>query len=136
MNLPTPDIQQNQINQSLTNPEDGLEMVGQLPGSKLDYSAAQGVAIPLAQPVNYSDPSQNVLLNQPLNNMNPIQRAVTDNPTSAHDSNRLEDEWILKIKQIVNSTKSDPYLQAQKIAEVKADYVKKRFNKDIAIDNG
>ena len=136
LNLPTPDIQQNQLNQNLINPEISPGTIGLLPGSELDYSAAQGVAIPLVQPTYYSNPSQNIPLSQPTGNITPTQQAVTDIPTSVHDGVRLENEWILKVKQIVNSTKSDPFMQAQKIAELKADYIKKRFNKDIAIGNG
>ncbi len=53
-------------------------------------------------------------------------------PDEAADNELIEKEWVVKAKQIIESTGHDPYLQQEEIAKMKADYVKKRYNKDIA----
>lgn len=53
-------------------------------------------------------------------------------PDEAADTELIEKEWVVKAKQIIESTGQDPYLQQEEISKMKADYVKKRYNKDIA----
>jgi hypothetical protein len=40
---------------------------------------------------------------------------------------------VLKAKEIVARTKHDPYQQNKEVERVKADYLKKRFNKDVKV---
>lgn len=54
----------------------------------------------------------------------------------ADDSDLIEKEWVLKAKAIVAQTKNDPYTQNRSMTEVKADYLKKRYNKDLKISEG
>jgi hypothetical protein len=56
------------------------------------------------------------------------------NPVAADDSELIEKEWVQKAKQIVASTKDDPYTQNKEINRFKADYLKKRYNKDIKVE--
>ena len=49
----------------------------------------------------------------------------------ADDVDLIEKEWIFKAKAIVAQTKDDPYVQNKELSKVKAEYVKKRFNKDL-----
>ncbi len=53
-------------------------------------------------------------------------------PQIADDADLIEKEWVEKAKEIVEKTKENPYLQNKAISEIKADYIKKRYNKDIA----
>lgn len=55
-------------------------------------------------------------------------------PIIADDSDLIEKEWVMKAKQIVAQTKADPYVQTQQVNRMKADYLKKRYNKDIKVD--
>ncbi|MEK9196413.1 MAG: hypothetical protein AAB914_03535 [Patescibacteria group bacterium] len=55
--------------------------------------------------------------------------------TTAADVDIIEKAWIDKAKHIVDKTSSDPFEQQKMISEVKADYIKKRFNKDIKIND-
>lgn len=55
--------------------------------------------------------------------------------TEAGDVDIIEKAWIDKAKHIVDQTSSDPFEQQKMISKVKADYIKKRFNKDIKIDS-
>lgn len=54
-------------------------------------------------------------------------------PMIADDTDLIEKEWVLKAKQIVEQTKHDPYQQNKEVEKIKADYMKKRYNKDIRL---
>ena len=60
---------------------------------------------------------------------------LDDTPPVAQDQDVIEKEWVNKAKQIVNETKEDPYLQNQKTSALKADYLKKRYNKTIKLSD-
>lgn len=62
--------------------------------------------------------------------------AVSISPGLAEDKDDIEKEWISKAKRIVEQTKSDPYLQERAVSRLQADYMKKRFNKDIKLSEG
>lgn len=57
-----------------------------------------------------------------------VQPAMT-----AEDKDEIEIEWVTKAKKIVEQTKSDPHLQERAVSRLQADYLKKRFNKDIKL---
>jgi hypothetical protein len=61
----------------------------------------------------------------------------TGSPISAHltaeDAELIEKAWVDKAKEIVERTRHDPYIQNREITKMKADYMKKRYNKDIRI---
>ena len=50
---------------------------------------------------------------------------------SADDLDLIEKEWVLKAKEVVDHTQGDPYLQSRELNKIKADYIKKRYNRDI-----
>lgn len=65
----------------------------------------------------------------------PITTTAHGMPLIADDADLIEKEWVEKAKQIVEHTKHDPYLQNKEINRVKADYLKKRYNKDLTISD-
>ncbi len=54
----------------------------------------------------------------------------------ADDADLIEKEWVLKAKAIVMHTKDDPHKQNIEMNKVKADYLKKRYNKDLKTSEG
>ena len=54
-------------------------------------------------------------------------------PVVADDSDLIEKEWVEKAKAIVAGTRDDPYTQSREVSRFKADYIKKRYNKDIKL---
>ncbi len=64
-------------------------------------------------------------------------QATQDNaaPLIADDADLIEKAWVEKAKQLVEQTKDDPYAQNKEINKFKAQYIKKRYNKDIQLDN-
>jgi hypothetical protein len=55
----------------------------------------------------------------------------SDAPLIADDVDVIEKEWVDKAKNIVNQTKEDPYAQEQEVSRLQADYLAKRYNKNI-----
>jgi hypothetical protein len=54
-------------------------------------------------------------------------------PAIADDVDLIEKEWVAKAKEIVAETKDDPYSQNKEMTKVKAEYIKKRYNKVIKL---
>lgn len=54
-------------------------------------------------------------------------------PTIADDTDLIEKEWVIKAKEIVARTKHDPYQQNKEVERIKADYLKKRYNKEVKV---
>lgn len=50
---------------------------------------------------------------------------------SAKDTDRIEPAWVNKAKEIIAKTHDDPYLQKDQMSKVKAEYISKRFGKQI-----
>lgn len=96
-------------------------------GRAVEAGAAPSPVNPLQQQVTQAAPPQPPVLPQP---------PVTSNPTTpiiADDSDLIEKEWVLKAKEIVARTRHDPYQQNKEVERIKADYMKKRYNKDIRV---
>lgn len=54
-------------------------------------------------------------------------------PTTAEDADLIEKEWVLRAKALVAKTKDDPHQQNKELNLYKADYIKKRYNKDVKV---
>ena len=54
-------------------------------------------------------------------------------PPLADDSDLIEKAWVEKAKTIVAETRDDPFAQSREVSRFKADYIKKRYNKDIKL---
>ena len=52
-------------------------------------------------------------------------------PLLAADEDLIEKEWVDKLKSIISLTKDDPYERARVIAQLQADYLKKRYNRTL-----
>ncbi|MDO4774030.1 MAG: hypothetical protein Q4A37_02800 [Candidatus Saccharibacteria bacterium] len=52
-------------------------------------------------------------------------------PSLAGDDDLIEKEWVDKLKKIISLTRDDPYERARVIAQLQADYLKKRYNKTL-----
>lgn len=65
-------------------------------------------------------------------NTQPIT-AADDAALIADDADLIEKEWVARAKSVVEQTKTDPFVQNNELNKVKADYIKKRYNKDIKV---
>ncbi len=58
-----------------------------------------------------------------------------DNPTVANDDDRIEKEWVDKAKKVVAETREDPHKQSHEVSKMQADYLNKRFGKQMNLPN-
>ena len=70
----------------------------------------------------------------------PTQKTVqqptqTGSPLAASDDDVIEKEWVDKAKKIVEQTKDDPYAQEKEVSKLQADYIKKRYGKEIKLSS-
>ncbi len=73
---------------------------------------------------------------QPVSNDNANSGVQDDTiPTVAADDDNIEKEWVDKAKSIIAETKSDPYLQEEKVSKLQADYLQKRYNKKVKLNS-
>lgn len=56
-----------------------------------------------------------------------------DSPTVAADQDLIEEIWVNKAKKIVQDTRDDPYRQENQVTQLQADYLKKRYGKEIKL---
>lgn len=66
----------------------------------------------------------------------PAQSMISGAPSIAGDDDLIEKEWVDKLKRIISLTKEDPYERARVIAQLQADYLKKRHNREVGQSNG
>lgn len=74
-------------------------------------------------PVPHQDPPQNTAVQDP----------ASDTPMLAADDEVIEKAWVDKAKKIVAQTKNDPYAQEKEVSRLQADYLKKRYGKEIKL---
>ena len=92
---------------------------------------ASGASVPPAMPsiplpVNQGSAQQSI-----TNDVSNTTAGTT--PAVADDNDLIEKEWVNKAKQIVASTRDDPYQQSKELTVFKADYMKKRYNKTLKL---
>lgn len=56
---------------------------------------------------------------------------VTDSPIVAADEDLIEKEWVDRVKKILLQTKDDPFLREQEVGKLQADYLQKRYGKEL-----
>lgn len=107
---------------------DGVSSAETIPVAPEAGPSKQTAAPSITQPVLPAAPDPTVVA--PTDD-----QAVTSAPktktVAAHDSDRIERQWVERAKTIVAQTKDDPYRQKNEMSQVKADYIQQRFNKAI-----
>lgn len=59
-----------------------------------------------------------------------VASGVAD-PDNAADQDKIEQEWVDKVKEVISKTQHDPFAQQMNISIMMRDYVKKRFGKTV-----
>ncbi len=78
-----------------------------------------------------ADDAQDTPVVQGAASQHPVQPVT---PAAAEDLDLIEKEWVYKAKEIVEATQASPHEQSAQINQIKADYIKKRYDKDIQVD--
>lgn len=77
--------------------------------------------------VQTSIPTQPLVVQPPTNTISSVSM-------TAQDLDVMEKEWVDKAKQVVSATRDNPRQQNIELAKVKADYLQKRFQKTLKVD--
>lgn len=102
----------------------GVEVAGSKENSAPPAQAAP--AMPMPQVPVLPPP-------QAITPSSPPDTTSNSNPLVAADEEVLEKEWVDRAKKVVNQTKDDPYAQEKEVSKLQADYLKKRYGKDIKL---
>jgi hypothetical protein len=62
-----------------------------------------------------------------------VAASTDDTPLVAADDEVIEQEWVQKAKNIVSQTKGDPFNQEKAVGKLQAEYIKKRYGKEIKL---
>lgn len=68
---------------------------------------------------------------QPSTNGAGASTATDDLPLVANDDDLIEKEWVDKAKKIIVETKDDPHRREQEVGKLQADYLRKRYGKEL-----
>lgn len=68
---------------------------------------------------------------QPVPAQSTAQPVADDNPVIAGDDDLIEKEWVDKAKKIIADTKDDPYQREREVNRLQADYLRKRYGKEL-----
>ncbi|MBC7582030.1 hypothetical protein H7097_04165 [Aeromicrobium sp.] len=98
----------------------------------MDHTTPQTLPSPSSQPASTAD-AGSLNLNAPAGAQAAPAVPVGSTPEAAADTDRIEKEWVTKTEQILLTTRDDPYEQARQLATLKADYMRKRYNKEIKL---
>lgn len=83
---------------------------------------------------NTASPSGSVPISEPVGG---ATSQFSDNSISvepADDADTpFDEEWVSKAREIVEQTRTDPYMQSKDLSKLKAEYIKARYNKDVKI---
>ena len=60
-----------------------------------------------------------------------VSAATSTSPTVAGDDDLIEKEWVDKAKKILVETKDDPYRREQEVNRLQADYISKRYGRQL-----
>lgn len=67
----------------------------------------------------------------PSNDSQATTNSAAINPVAAADEDLIEKEWVDKAKKVVSETKDDPHKQERAVGKLQADYLKKRYGKEL-----
>ena len=136
MNLPTPD-QSHESAPNLPTPESSPEIPLPSPErgegvspERASEHAAQAQAGMAAQPTPITLPAP-----VPVTDDTVTQVSTDDMPAVAADDDLIEKEWVDKAKQIITQTRDDPAEREKQVGRLQADYLKKRYGKELGASN-
>lgn len=67
----------------------------------------------------------------PVSQSTPVPTATDDLPLVANDDDLIEKDWVDKAKKIIIETKDDPYRREQEVSKLQADYLRKRYGREL-----
>ena len=123
-----PDVERQYGNQEKSFEQYGTQSIEQ--GKQPPATPALPVvdAVSLAQPIP-RDPAS------PQTTQTDDDVVMAGVPSIAGDDDLIEKEWVDKLKSLIALTEGNPHERARVIAQLQADYLKKRYNKTLGQSN-
>lgn len=132
MNLPTPERSPESV-PNVSTPESTPEIPRESPErgqvaapERAPEHAASAQAAMSAQSIPVSLPTP-----VPVQDDTAQAQASDDLPAVAADDDLIEKEWVDKAKQIISDTRDDPAAREKQVGRLQADYLKKRYGKQL-----
>lgn len=139
-----PSSQYDTDSEAKTSPERSADKQGELRVPHTEFGMSRAVETgasgpapaPAAPPPAQMTPQRP--LGQPTAHPQQLQPSAVmrGNPQVADDADLIEKEWVIRAKQIVEHTRTDPHRQSEAMNLVKADYLRKRYNRIIKLTEG
>ena len=105
----------------------GVERVGET-SRETEQSIQRSEAAPAPPPQILPMPPMPVPVPVPATQ---VDDAATAGPTLAADDDLIEKEWVDQAKKIILDTKDDPYRREREVNKLQADYLRKRYGKEL-----
>ena len=123
-----PDVERQYDNQEKSFEQYGAQSIEQ--GKQLPATPALPVVdiANLAQPT----PQDPASVQTPQTDDDAVMAGV---PSIAGDDDLIEKEWVDKLKSLIALTEGNPHERSRVIAQLQADYLKKRYNKTLGQSN-
>lgn len=116
---------------------DGLEQVGQN-----QEAGHENILTPEATPSKQTSAPvtslQSVLIPDSPAPAIPVpvdDTTVSTLPSHQDNSDQLGKHWLERTKGLIEETKEDPFKQKNEVSKIKAEYIEKRFNKKLKVDD-
>lgn len=107
------------------NPETNIERHAEQFEQRSEATPAAVNAIPIASPPPV------VALPTIGSDNTTVQPVVGGTPLVANDDDLIEKEWVDQAKRIIVQTKDDPYRREQEVSKLQADYLRKRYGREL-----
>ncbi len=123
------------VQESGRSPEQNPELLASTPDNAPNIAPERPSVAPTSQSVSAADDAVVIDDNTPSTAATtaPDGSIVADEPLLADDVDVIEKEWVEKAKKIVNATREDPYLQEKEVSKLQADYLQKRYGKQVKV---
>jgi hypothetical protein len=109
-----------------TSPEMGVETGAERAEQRSESTPTAVNSMPALPPIQtVAVPAPAILPDDSAN------AADDDLPVVANDDDLIEKEWVDKAKKVIMQTKDDPYRREQEISKLQADYLRKRYGKEL-----
>lgn len=105
-------------------PETGIETGAERQEVAAESAARQADATPVLPP-----PVLPTIVPQTVTD--DVTTPQDDTPLLAADEDLIEKEWVDKAKKIILETKDDPYAREAAVTKLQADYLKKRYGREL-----
>lgn len=107
-------------------PEMGIETGAERVEQRSEATPAAANSMPALPPI------QTIVSPVPSTPVDDSTMVVVDDlPVVANDDDLIEKEWVDKAKKIIMQTKDDPYRREQEVSRLQADYLRKRYGKEL-----